>query len=178
MPRFLLVYSSVTGNTRAVAEAVLPVMPSGTSIFRVQDAPDPAGFDFIALGFWVRRAAPDPLMLDYMARIQGKTVALLGTLAAWPDSPHAGKVLENAAKALEGNRIVMNFLCQGKLSPQRMALRQKTDSAGHPMTPERLARLEEAAKHPDAQDFDRARQAMGAALSDFLHERGIVPEVR
>ena len=215
--RSLLVYSSVTGNTRRLAEAVYQAMPEGTAMFPVKGAPgrlrrvglagsfytdelaglsnaggvaalgnaagidgpggleepdapsELAGFDFIALGFWVYRAAPDPLMLRYMSNIRGKTVALFGTLAAWPDSPHAAKVLENAARALEGNNIILSFLCQGALSPRRMALKLQRPGSRHPMTPERLARLEEAARHPNEQDFTRAR----AAFTDAITRSGI-----
>lgn len=161
--RCVVVYSSVTGNTRAVAEAVLSGMPEGTELYPVDTAPPPDDYDFLALGFWVSRAAPDPKMLRYMGQVRGKTVGLFGTLAAYPDSPHAAKVVENAAQYLEGNRVACTFLCQGRLSPARMKLKREAASGGgyaktHPMTPERLKRLEEAALHPDENDFAAARR--------------------
>ncbi|MDL2271528.1 flavodoxin family protein [Desulfovibrio sp. OttesenSCG-928-I05] len=159
MAACLVVYSSVTGNTRMVAEAVREALPEGTLLCPVKDAPAPDAFDFIALGFWVHRAGPDPRMTRYMASVRGKDVAFFGTLAAYPDSDHAQKVRARAADLLEGNTILGSFLCQGKLAQKRFEKRMADTSpnSGHPMTPERRARLLEAARHPDTQDLENAR---------------------
>lgn len=163
----LVVYSSLTGNTRSVAEAVLAVMPEGAGLFSVEEAPEPDGYDFLALGFWVNRARPDPRMLRYMEKIKGKNVALFGTLAAWPGSDHALETARNAGAALEGNRVLGCFLCQGRLEQARFeaAMSGARKDEKHPMTPERRARLLEAACHPDERDFERARQAFRRFLA-------------
>lgn len=170
----IVVYSSVTGNTRAVAQAVLEAMPPGTLIAPAHKAPQPDDFDFLVLGFWVRKAKPDPRMLRYMARVKGKTVAWFGTLAAWPDSPHAMMVRNNTASLLEGNNVLGGFLCQGRLAPRRFNdIMEGNTSRNHPLTEERKTRLLEAAKHPDEADFIAA----GAAFASYykqamrLHEQ-------
>ena len=164
--RCLVVYSSVTGNTRTVAEAVAAAMPPGTPLASVHRAPPPDGYDFIALGFWVKRGMPDPRMVRYMRQVRGTPVGWFGTLAAWPDSPHARQVEMAAQRLLEGNRILGGFLCQGRLAPKRFAaaMDPMLASATHPMTEERRARLLEAAKHPDAADCARAH----AVFQEFL----------
>ena len=162
----LVVYSSVTGNTRSVAEAIHQIMPPGTVLSPVQNAPEPGEFDFLALGFWVHRAMPDPRMFRYMERVRGKNVAWFGTLAAWPDSPHAKQVRDNAQSLLRANQIQGGFLCQGRLEAKRFAAAMKPGHGNptHPMTDERRARLVEANKHPDETDFAAARQAFTAFL--------------
>ena len=166
--RYAVVYSSVTGNTRTVAEAIHRIMPVGTDLYPVQKAPDPADVDFLALGFWVHRAKPDPRMLRYMEKLRGKRVGIFGTLAAYPDSEHARQVIAAACDCLAGNTIVGSFLCQGRLAPKRMEQRMQNGSANgnHPMTPERRARLLEAANHPNAEDFAMAQ----AVFSGFLQK--------
>ena len=49
----LIVYSSKTGNTRKVAEAIHAVLPAGTDIFPVSEAPEPDAYDFVVVGYWV-----------------------------------------------------------------------------------------------------------------------------
>ena len=49
---------------------------------------------------------------------------------------------------------------------------QKMANNAHPMTEERRARLEEAAKHPDAEDCRKAREA----FADFARALGSKPE--
>ena len=167
--RCLLVYSSVTGNTRAVAEAIREAMPEGAVMRSVQKAPSPDEFACIILGFWVHRAGPDPLMARYMQRVRGKKTAFFGTLAAYPDSEHAQKVIARAEELLEGNVIAGSFLCQGGLSEKRLAERLAGDGdARHPMTEERRARLLEAARHPDKRDFAQARDAFRAWLAQWI----------
>lgn len=170
MSRCLLVYSSVTGNTRMVAEAIEAALPGDVAVFPVRDAPPAEGYDVVALGFWVHRAGPDPRMARYMANVRGQNVAFFGTLAAYPDSPHAQKVVARAEELLTGNRILGSFLCQGKLAPGRLErrLRGEDGSGNHPLTEERRARLLEAARHPDATDLRNA----GEAFRRFFCEEG------
>ena len=52
-----IVYSSCTGNTRKVAEALAET--SGIACFAVRHAPNPDDYDLLALGFWVRKGLPD-----------------------------------------------------------------------------------------------------------------------
>lgn len=163
-----VVFSSVTGNTREVAEAVHGIMPEGALLVPVHKAPSPDSFDFLALGFWVRRGMPDPRMKRYMDRVRNRTVAWFGTLAAWPDSPHAALVRRNANQLLLGNRLLGGFLCQGRLEAKRFAACMNglsPHAASHPMTEERRARLLEASRHPDEKDLMEARRFFSAFLS-------------
>lgn len=154
----LIVYSSRTGNTRMIAEAIHAVMPEGTDIFPVEQAPDPVGYDFIALGFWVNKGAPDTAMAAYMPKVRGKRVGLFGTLGAWPDSEHARKSMRNAVERMTGNEVLGTYLCQGKIDPRLLAAMEKRSHNAHPMTEERRARIEEAAKHPDEADCAEAQR--------------------
>lgn len=155
----LVVYSSRTGNTRMIAEAIHSVMPKGTEIFPVAKAPDPAGYDVIALGFWVDRGAPDAAMGKYMERVREKAVGLFGTLGAWPDSEHARETMQKAVEGMAGNRVLATFLCQGKVDPKLLAAMAKMGGDNpHQMTEERSARIAEAAKHPNEEDCAAARE--------------------
>lgn len=153
----LVVYSSKTGNTRMIAEAVHSVMPEGSLIHPVGTAPEPEGFDFIALGFWVDKGEPDKAMAAYMEKVKGARVGLFGTLGAWPDSDHAKESMQNAVDRVQGNEVLGAFICQGKVDPKLLAAMAKMKNSPHPMTEERRARIAEAAKHPDENDCQNAR---------------------
>lgn len=163
--RTLVVYSSRTGNTRMIAEAIHSIMPAGAGIFPVESVPDPADYDFIALGFWVDKGAPDAAMSRYMERVRGKSVGLFGTLGAWPDSDHARESMQKAVERVAGNRVLGTFLCQGKVDPQLLAaMANMSGNNPHPMTEERKARLEEAAKHPNEADCENARNVFAGIM--------------
>lgn len=160
--RCAIIYSSLTGNTRMVAEAISGVMPQGTAIYPVAQAPDPDNFDFLALGFWADKGKVDQTMQVYMekTRGKGKNIGLFGTLGAYPDSDHGRSFMADARERVVGNTVLGDFLCMGKVDPKLLkameAMRQKGDSV-HPMTPERAARIAEGAKHPDSADLAAAK---------------------
>ena len=162
--KMLVVYSSRTGNTRMIAEAIHSVMPEGTQITSVESAPEPEGYDFIALGFWVDKGAPDSAMAAYMDKVQGTSVGLFGTLGAWPDSDHARESMQKAVDRVAGNNVLDTFICQGKVDPRLLTIMAKMMDNPHPMTEERKARIEEAAKHPDEKDCANARKVFAGIL--------------
>jgi len=167
----LIVYSSVTGNTKKVAEAIAEVMPNVT-IVQVQDAPNYQDFDLIVIGYWVARGMPDSLVLDYFKTLKNAKIILFGTLGAYPDSEYAKNCIQKSEKLLigdsTGNKVLGSFLCMGKVSPkllepQAQTLHKKT----HIMTEERIKRLEEGKKHPDKQDLQNAQDFVSNILKNI-----------
>ena len=153
-----IVYSSRTGNTRAVAKYLAGRF--SLPMFSVENAPDD-GYDEMILGFWTWRGGPDPAMRSFMETLRGKKVFFFGTMAAFPDSPHAARCVERTRNLLaNGNcRVLGHFLCQGRLDPDTLA------RSAHPRTPERMARLRQAASHPNFEDFRAAEQCLRLALA-------------
>lgn len=169
----LLVYSSLTGNTKKVAEAIREVFGCEADLFPVETAPPAADYDFVAVGFWVDRGTADSKAQAYLKTIKGKPVALFATLGAYPDSEHAADSMKNAVAFLDAsNRLVGTFICQGKIDP-RLIERFKNMPSDHPhaVTPERLARWEEAAKHPDANDLEAAKAAFIDIKNQLLQKQ-------
>lgn len=163
----LVVYSSKTGNTRKVAEAVAESLPEA-SIYPVNEAPDPEGFDFIAIGYWVDRGLPDCGAKAYMQRVKGKKLGLFGTLGAYPESEHGRSCREKAAELVKDNELLCSFLCMGKVDPELIKKMATMNDKHHSLTPERIKRLAEAAKHPDAEDLSNARAMFSAAIKPLL----------
>lgn len=155
----LVVYSSRTGNTLKVARAIYDALPDPKEIFSAKEAPDPSGYDFLALGFWVDKGTVNAGSAQYMETVKDKKIGLFGTLGAYPDSDHARQCLEKATALVQGNEILGEFLCQGKVDPDliKMMETKMKDDPHHSMTPERKTRLEEAARHPDEKDLADAR---------------------
>lgn len=171
--KVLTAYSSKTGNTKKVAEAIHEVMPEGSLLAELPSAPPPEDFDFIALGFWVDKGNADAKALEYIRKITGKKIGLFMTLGAYPDSEHAKKSMAAVRALLEPhNTVVREFICQGKIDPALSKMFEKFP-AGHPhaMTPERKERHAEAAKHPDGDDLRRA----AACFAGIGAEAGSLP---
>ncbi|WP_418764846.1 flavodoxin family protein [Mailhella sp.] len=158
----LVVYSSRTGNTKKVALAVAEALPE-CELVAVEEAPtDVKEYGLVAVGYWVDRGMPDGKTRDWLAGVKNARLAFFGTLGAWPDSEHAKECMVCGEKlALEpsrGNVTLGSWLCQGKVDPKLLEVMEKMAPGAHPMTPERKARIEEAAKHPDDDDCRGAQE--------------------
>jgi flavodoxin len=158
----VVVYSSLTGNTEKIAKAIFSVLPPGSACFSVTEAGPPEAYDLLVLGFWVDKGQPDTLMNDYLSTIRDMKLAFFFTLGDYPDGAHASQIAANTQKELEknGNRVLGFFPCQGKVDPAFLARMKKILPPDHPhamMTPERKAKLEEAAKHPNESDIVNAK---------------------
>ncbi|MBQ7617965.1 MAG: flavodoxin [Desulfovibrio sp.] len=145
-----IVYSSNTGNTRYLALALASNLALPVRSVAEAKAPDfdLLSYDCLFLGFWVKKGLPDPEMLAYLKNIEKHKVFFFCTHAAWPDSEHVQKCKARVRELLQAkqNQVLGCFTCQGGLK------RAGGDLPKHPLTPERRARLEEAAKHPNALD--------------------------
>ena len=160
----LIAYSTRTGNTLAVADAIREVFPPGCDLKPVEDISDISDYDFIAIGYWVDKGGPDKKALEFMEKVKGKKVGLFGTLGAYPDSDHANNCRAKAQEIMSGNEVIGQFLCQGKIDPGVLEMMGKMASEQHPMTEERRARIEEAKKHPNEEDFKAAKEAFEKIL--------------
>lgn len=158
MSKWAVIYSSVTGNTRTIAEAMAE-QADAADLFRVQEAPeDLSGYDIVALGYWLRLGQPDPLMLKYLPKVSGCKVVFFQTHGTAPTSEHAITSFARAGYHLGPDcEILGTFGCRGKINP---ALLEKRKNAG-PDDPhggaKSMERWKLAASHPDAQDVADAK---------------------
>jgi len=160
--KILIVYSSLTGNTKKIADGLVEALSGGCDCVRVQEAPAPDDYDLIIPGFWVDKGLADKDTLVYLEKIKNKKTAFFFTLGAYPHSEHADEVAADTEKRLteNGNTVLGHFRCQGKVDPDLLERMKKMLPPDHPhaqMSPERQARLDEAAKHPDGKDVENAK---------------------
>jgi flavodoxin len=158
----LVVYSSLTGNTKAVAEAVAAGLGEAATLAPAAEAPGPEGFDIVVCCFWVDKGRADKASREYYGRLSSARTAICYTLGAYPDSEHADMVDARAREDLErnGNTVLGSFRSQGKVDPNLLELMKEKLPPDHPhakMTRERRELLDEASLHPDAGDLKRAR---------------------
>ena len=98
MGKWAVIYSSVTGNTKKIAEAMAEAVGADCDVFRVQEAPeDVSDYDVVLLGYWLRLGAPDPLMLKYLPKVHGTRVCFFQTHGTDPTSEHAVTSFARAA---------------------------------------------------------------------------------
>jgi len=155
------VYSSQTGNTKKLAETVYDVLPGEKEIYAVAEAPDPSGYDLVALGFWFKSAKPDPGSLEYLPKIAGKSLFLFATHGAPEEYDHVAKGIEQAGNLAEGAKIIGTFSCQGAVNPKVLQAVREMEKEKQPVW---IEKAEEAIGHPDENDLQGLKTAVATAI--------------
>ncbi len=163
MAKWLIVYSSVTGNTKQIAEAIYNSFDTGEAdIYSITESDKFSldDYDYIAVGYWLTRGAPDKLTQKLLLQLHDKIVILFQTHTAYVGSEHAMTAFARAGSYLSrDNYILGTFSSQGRLSPELMARKRNIDAKDpHAPSPESKKRWEDAAKHPNEEDFKRAKE--------------------
>ena len=157
----LVVYSSMTGNTKKLAEAVYDALPDEKEIFGLGEAPDPEGYNLVAVGFWFKSGKPNPETLEFLPKLAGKPTFLFATHGASAELDHVAKGLDEAKGATGGAKILGSFSCPGTVDPNIL---EKVRSMPEEKQPVWISRAEEAAGHPDDGDIQALKDALAAAL--------------
>jgi flavodoxin len=157
----LVVYSSQTGNTKKLAEAVFGVLPDEKEIFELAEAPDPAAYDLVAVGFWFKSGKPNPETIEFLPKLSGKSTFIFATHGAPVEFDHVAKGLEEAKGATGGAKILGSFSCMGAVNPKVL---EKVRSMPEEKQPLWISRAEEAVGHPDESDIQNLKEAVATAI--------------
>ena len=162
----LLVYSSLTGNTKKVAESIFEILPKGAEKYAIENAPDPQNYDLILVGYWVDKGTADKRSLQYIESIKGKKIIAFGTLGAYSDSEHAQNCLSRIRELFNENEFIGDFLCQGAVDPN-LTIKFLHFPKDHPhaLNEQRLRRHLESQKHPNKNDLANAQKEIKEMLS-------------
>ena len=133
----LIVYSTISGNTKAVCERIYNALNVEKEIINVKDSKNikPSDYENIIIGFWCDKGTMDKDSIDFL-------------------------------KTLNNKIFKDGLLIWGRISKEMMNVMKKFP-AGHPhaVTPERLARWEAASTHPDENDFKKAEEFFSDLLN-------------
>ncbi|MDM8549865.1 flavodoxin family protein [Desulfobacterales bacterium HSG2] len=154
----LVVYSSQTGNTKKLADAVFETLTGEKEIYPISDAPDHEGYDFVAVGFWLKAGKPDPKSSEYLEKIGEKSLFLFATHGAGKKSAHAENAMNHAKNLAPKAKIVGMYNCQGEVAPKIL---EKLGAKPEP--PVWLADAPAATGHPDESDIDELRRIVSAS---------------
>ena len=156
----IILYSSLTGNTKRVAEAMASVMPEGTLCVPVKEAPQNlADYDTVFVGFWVDRGTANKEAAKLIETLTNPNIVFFATLGMYADSDHARESIDKASELLQNKEsLVDGFVCQ-------MMYKMFPPGSAHGQSPERDALHKAAETHPDEQDFANAKEFTKSVLA-------------
>jgi len=147
--KILITYATQSGNTEKLARAIYDHMEGEKKICPVGEAPAPAGYDFVAVGFWFMAGKPDSKSAEFLASCGPDTrLFLFATHGAGKSSDHAQAGMAQAAALTNGAHIEGAFNCQGQVNPKVLEkVRQKETP------PPWIDDADGAVGHPDDEDI-------------------------
>ena len=156
-----VVFSSKTGNTQQLANAVAAALPKQELLYT--GAPNEADLaaDRLYIGFWTDKGSCNREIAAFLKQVKGKEVFLFGTAGFGGDAAYFEKVLTAVKKHLDrSNTVIGTYMCQGKM-PQSVRDRYMKMKAQpeHPANIDALIEnFDRALSHPDEDDLERLRK--------------------
>lgn len=153
VPKILVAYYSLTGNTKKVAEAIYESLPLPKVLTPIAEATNLDEFDLVFVGFPVHSHSVPMKAGKFLKAIpHGKKVAFFSTHGALSGSRLSREAIEHAVVTASQARIVSTFSCRGKVSAQ--ALEVLSRSPEHEAWTDMAA---SASTHPNEHDLEDAR---------------------
>ena len=150
---YSIVYSSTTGNTKLLADAIYGHLPEAKCCYFGPTDAGAVDSEMVYVGFWTNQGTADEKTLSFLKNIKGKKVFLFGT-AGFNDEAYFKQIIEKVKQAVTtDNDVVGAFMCQGKM---RMSVRERyvslKEQGAMPNADEMIANFDKALSHPDEAD--------------------------
>lgn len=164
--KYAIVYSSRTGNTALLAEALKEGLPQEDCLFfgteqeaaakkeKLQDA------SLVFAGFWTDKGDCTESMAAFLEELKGKRVFLFGTAGFGESASYFSRILEKVKRHLgPGCEAADGWMCQGRM-PE--AVRRRYEAMEDAEQARRLiANFDAALSHPDSRDLENLKQRAG-----------------
>ena len=160
---YAIVFSSKTGNTELLADALHSYLPQADCCYF--GSPNPAAMeaDTLYVGFWTDKGKADESSSDFLKQLRGKQVFLFGTAGFGGSEEYFNKILKAVQKELHSsNTVIGTYMCQGKM-PQSVRARyvKMKENPEHPANLDLLIQnFDRALSHPDSEDLERLKKSL------------------
>lgn len=157
----LVVYSSITGNTKKIAEIIYNEIPFEKNMYKSNEEFDCNKYDLIIIGYWVDKGICDNSTREFIDNIHNKNILLFGTLGAEDTGDYYGSIKEKVEGIIDkDNKVLGHFLCQGKIN-EKLVERYKEMLKENPSNikiKKQIERYKRASTHPDSKDMNNVKE--------------------
>ncbi|RHR11280.1 hypothetical protein DWX58_02200 [Pseudoflavonifractor sp. AF19-9AC] len=157
--KYAIVYSSKTGNTKLLAQAIGSALPPEDCLYFGPPSPEALTAQRVYVGFWTDKGTCDGETQSFLSSLTNQEVFLFGTAGFGGAPAYFEKILSSVQAHVPASAHVLGgYMCQGKM-PQ--AVRQRYEAMED--SPRRTAMLENfdrALSHPDHEDLDGVKKAV------------------
>lgn len=164
---YSIVFSSRTGNTAELAEAVRKTLPEGTcEYFGSVNGNDggscassaiPAS-ETLFVGFWTNQGVADQATRQLLGQLKNRKVFLFGTAGFGGSEAYFQAILDKTKAFIDdSNTVIGTYMCQGKmpLSVRERYVKMREQPDHMPNIDAMIENFDKALSHPDANDLEK-----------------------
>ena len=160
--RYSIIYSSKTGNTKKLAEAIYNTLPQNKcDYYGTVDKIDDVLSNVIYIGFWTEKGNADHLTIDFLNKLKNKKIFLFGTAGYGESEKYFEGIINNVKKNIDSsNTIIGTFMCQGKmpLSVRERYEKMREQNNISLNIDKLIANFDKALSHPNTDDLKTLEQ--------------------
>lgn len=158
---YSILFSSNTGNTKLLAEAIREALPTECCDYYGDCAANEPESDMLYVGFWTNKGIADDNALSLLKTLRNKEIFLFGTAGFGGSETYFKGILDKTKKAIDAsNTVVGEFMCQGKM-PQSVRERYEKmkEQPDHMHNIDAMIEnFDKALAHPDDNDLNALKQ--------------------
>ena len=154
-----VVYNSLTGNTKMLADTINNVLP------------DNDNDDIVFVGFWTDKGNADSKTIEYLKLLRNKKIFLFGTCGFGGSEAYFDRILTNVKSNVDSsNEIIGEYMCQGKMpsSVRERYLKMKESDNCPPNIDSLIDNFDKALSHPDEKDLEKLSQKVLQTLTNVI----------
>lgn len=154
-----VVYNSLTGNTKMLADTIKSVLPNNNND------------DIVFVGFWTDKGNADSKTIEYLKLLRNKKIFLFGTCGFGGSEAYFERILTNVKGNIDSsNQIIGEYMCQGKMpqSVRERYLKMKESNNCPPNIDALIDNFDKALTHPDEKDLEKLSQKVLQTLTNVI----------
>ena len=164
--RYSIIFSSVTGNTKLLANAIRDALPQeNCDYFGISSNRENPTSELLFIGFWTDKGTADENTLNLLKTLRDKQIFLFGTAGFGGSEEYDQKILTSTKESIDpSNTIVGEYMCQGKmpLSVKERYVKMIEEHGHKPNLDALLENFDSALSHPDANDLEMLKDLVAA----------------
>ena len=156
---YKVVYNSLTGNTKLLADTIKNVLPNNNN----------DGIVFV--GFWTDKGNADSKTIEYLKLLRNKKIFLFGTCGFGGSEAYYNKILTNVKDNIDNsNEIIGEYMCQGKMpqSVRERYVKMKESNNCPPNIDALIDNFDKALSHPNDIDLDNLSKCVEKTLTNVI----------
>ena len=103
--RYSIIFSSLTGNTKKLADTIRAVLPAEDCDYFGAPKAEELHSEILYIGFWTDKGNADSATLELLSKLRDKKVFLFGTAGFGGSEAYFQKILEHVKQSVAPKRL-------------------------------------------------------------------------